>query len=370
MVSDIVTMEIVAEVGTAHSGDLEKARKFIDEAARAGADTVKFQAIIADEILHPNVGSVSLHGQNRDLYQEFRDLERPADFYLQLKGLAEAAGLRFLCSVFGEQSARMMFDLGVDRVKIASPELNHFPLLQTVTEAQISVILSTGVSKLADLEAALEILDRQKVSVLHCVTSYPAPPEDYRLHLLPHLSAVFGVPFGVSDHSLDPLMVPLSAMVAGSMMLEKHLTLDKSGGGLDDPIALDPIQFRDMVRAIRQIERVPAEDRKRAIIEMIGKDNLLNTLGRGPRVLAPSERSNYGRTNRSICARRNLPAGDELTLENVGIFRVEKSLRPGLSPYLLPVLLGKRLVRDVAAGEGIVWDDLLSGTPQNHQPPG
>lgn len=354
-------MEIVAEAGTAHGGNLEKAQRFIEKAAWAGADTLKFQVVFAHEILHPRVGEVELHGTKRNLYQEFQNLERPAEFYRKLKELTEQAGLRFLCSVFGPQSLNIMLGLHSKRIKIASPELNHYTLLQDVSQNNLSVVLSTGVSQLTDIEAALALFDKEKVTLLHCVTSYPAPPEDYRLHLLPHLSAVFGVPYGVSDHSLDPFLVPLASIAVGSVMLEKHLTLDKDGGGLDDPIALNPVQFRDMVRAIRQIEHVSLEDREQAVAEIIGHDRLKLILGQGPKLLAPSEEHLYGRTNRSLCARTDLEAGDTLTQENVGVYRVEKLLRPGLSPFLMPVVLGKKLVRNVEAGNGIVWDDLLSG---------
>lgn len=364
-------MEIVAEAGTAHGGNLDRAEALIEGAARAGADTLKFQAVFAEEILHPRVGGVTLHGQSRNLYEEFRRLERDLEFYARLKRLTESAGLRFLCSAFGIGSARMLRRLGVERIKIASPELNHLPLLEEVASYGLPLVLSSGVSRLCDLERALEVCPPERTTVLHCVTAYPAPPEDYRLHLLPHLSAVFGVPFGVSDHSLDPLVVPLVAVTAGAVMLEKHLTLSRADSGLDDPIALEPEDFRVLVRAVRAVEALPPEERRAAVIDRIGVDAWNRTLGSGPRILAPSERDNYGRTNRSICARVDLPAGTVLDWDVIGIYRVEKERRPGLSPFLLPVILGKALVRPVAAGDGIVWEDLLvQGEPRTTRPPG
>jgi len=357
-------MEIIAEAGTSHGGSLHLALQLIEEAKNAGADTVKFQAVIAEEIIHPNSGLIPLHGQNRNLYEEFRSLERPPEFYAKLREHTEKVGLKFLCSVFGIRSAQMLKDLGISRLKIASPELNHVPLLQKVAFYNIPIILSTGVSFLADIEQALTICPRDRVTLLHCVTSYPAPYQDYQLHLLPHLSQVFGVPFGVSDHSLDPLIIPLTALFQEAPILEKHLTLNHQGGGLDDPIALNPKQFKTMVKAIREVESLSLSERQRAILERIGLEAFQQALGSGPKVLAPSEQLNYGRSNRSICAKTDLKKGDVLTEANIEIYRVEKHLIPGLAPRYLNSILGKVIQREVKAGNGIVWEDLtVSGTP-------
>ena len=173
---------IVAEIGTSHGGDLSKARELLAAAAASGADAAKFQCVYADEILHPACGAVQLPGGNISLYERFRSLERDADFYAQLKALTEDAGLVFVCSPFGIKSARVLRDIGTPAIKIASPELNHFPLLREVAAYDRSIILSSGVSTLGDIEKALAVLDEASgglrgggLTLLHCVTAYPAP---------------------------------------------------------------------------------------------------------------------------------------------------------------------------------------------------
>lgn len=351
-------IEIVAEAGTAHNGDLGAARELCAAAFEAGAGVVKFQYVIADEIIHPNTGTVNLPGGPTSLYERFRELERPFSFYEKLKSWCDDIGIEFFCTPFGPDSARALVDLGVSRVKLASPELNHAPLLGYLKDAGRPVVVSTGVSRLGDIEAALEALGGAASLVLHCVTAYPAPEGDYNLRLLPSLSSIFGLPTGVSDHSTDPLAVPVAATAVGAAMIEKHVTLSRRGGGLDDPVALEPADFAAMVAAVRAV--AATEDRLSAARDLLGRPRLETILGDGRKHLAPSERENYGRTNRSIHARTELAAGTTLEEHHLCVVRTEKTLRPGLSPFLLPQLIGVRLQRDVPAGEGIQWGDILS----------
>lgn len=352
-------MRIIAEIGTAHRGEIRRAEKLIRAAARAGADCAKFQLVYAREILHPATGSVELPGGAVPLYEVFRSLERDAAFYRELKNLTEAEGLSFLASPFGLESARLLRTLSPGEVKIASPEVNHIPLLEEVALWAERVILSSGVSRLGDLETALDILGRERTTLLHCVTSYPAPAEEYNLGVLPHLSALLGVETGVSDHSLDPLLVPGTALLQGAVMLEKHFTLSREDAGLDDPIALDPEDFEKMVRFLRELESLPEDSRRARLEEACGARRVAGVVGSGRKELAPSERENYGRTNRSLHAAAFLKAGTVLTRENTAVLRTEKILRPGLSPLLFESLLGAVVQRDIPAGEGILWEDLL-----------
>ncbi len=356
-------MEIIAEIGTGHSGDLIKAREMVHAAKEAGADTVKFQAVYAEEILHPRSGTVLLHGIERPLYEEFLSLERHEDFYAQLKTITESAGLNFLCSVFGIKSARMIKSIGGQRIKVASPELNHLPLLRELSGYGMPLILSSGVSTAGDIEEALDLVRDSKPSILHCVTAYPAPPEDYMLSLLPHMAGVFGVPFGVSDHSLDPLIVPLTAMVFHAAILEKHMTLSRKDSGLDDPIALEPDAFRTMCREIKNLESVKDSERLAIVQEMLG-ESFQAAAGKGYKHLAPSEKDNYGRTNRSLHAVRALKKGEFLQPGDIAVLRTEKKLGPGLHPRFLNQITGARLTRNVESGEGLVWEDILDyGVP-------
>ena len=394
---------ILAEIGTSHGGDLGKAKELISAAAESGADGAKFQLVYAEEILHPKSGFVDLPGGRVPLYDRFKELERPQEFYAALKEETEAKGMWFVCSPFGIRSARILHLIGTLVIKIASPELNHYPLLKEVATYPVSLLVSTGVSTLGDIERALAVLregtrlghagraghgghsggvdhagDSRQVrgagepaktpfpplTLLHCITTYPAPEEEYNLSLLPNLKGIFGVSVGVSDHSRDPVLVPVLSVLEGSRVIEKHITLDSNGTGLDDPIALNPGDFQTMVMEVRSAFLEVKAGRRAHVVEALearyGKEKVLKVLGDGVKRLAPSEMGNYSTTNRSIHATRDLKAGEVLTEENCALLRTEKNLKPGLSPELWKVVLGKRVVRDVEAGEGIQWEDILA----------
>ncbi len=354
---------IIAEIGTSHGGDPVKADELIAAAAGSGADCAKFQAVYADEIIHPATGEVSLPGGSVRLYDRFKKLERPVEFYADLKERTEKYGIRFLCTPFGLRSARMLRSLGVAALKIASPELNHVPLLREVAQYGLSIYLSAGVSLLADIEEAIAELGSVPITLLHCVTSYPAPPEEYNLRVLPGLNRLFGVPVGVSDHTLDPVLVPVLALSQGASVIEKHITLSRESNGLDDPVALEPADFSRMTVAVRSAETSMAAAGPEKVVseieEVFGAAAVSAVLGTGIKSLAASELTNYGRTNRSLHAVTELGAGKCLEFADVAVLRTERVLTPGLHPRHLPEILGKRLTRDVGAGEGIGWADLL-----------
>jgi len=361
---------IIAEAGTSHGGDIEKAKDLIGAAADAGADCVKFQAVFADEIIHPRTGNVPLPGGKVPLYDVFKRLERNADFYAMLKEETEAKHCVFLCTPFGIRSARLLKWLGVTMFKIASPELNHFPLLREVASYGDPVILSTGVSMMEDITSALafflppqrETPSGASVMLLHCVTAYPAPEEEYNLKVIPNLSARFGIPAGVSDHSKDPLLVPSAAAAIGARAVEKHICLGHEGPGLDDPIALEPLEFGRMVREIRLYEELYENGGIGKSVEALkaeyGEARVERILGDGVKRLAPSEAGNYTRSNRSLHAVIDLERGAVLEKNNVAVLRTEKVLKPGLHPKWFDMVLGRKLKRTVSAGEGISWEDL------------
>lgn len=351
---------VVAEIGTSHGGDEEHARRLVDAAAQAGADCAKFQIVFADEIIHPNTGEVPLPGGSIPLFERFRALERGAEFYRFLMEYTTAAGLVFLCSAFGERSARILRDLNVAAIKVASPELNHLPLLREIAGYGLPLLLSTGVSMLADIETAIGIVGTRDVALLHCVTAYPAPPSDYNLMVLGALERLFGVPVGVSDHSLDPVLVPALSSCLGAAAVEKHITLSKAGGGLDDPVALVAEDFGKMVREIRRARREGFEETYQRLARDAGAEAIDSILGTGVKRLAASEAGSYGRTNRSLHAAAEIRTGERLTGDNVAVLRTEKRLRPGIPPLYLQTVLGKQARRTIPAGEGITWEDLLS----------
>jgi len=350
---------IIAELGTSHNGDIVKAREMTAAAAQAGANCIKFQMVFADEILHPNTGEVALPGGKIRLYDRFKALETPVDFYAQIKEYVESLGLLFLCTPFGLKSASILRDLGPKIVKIASPELNFTSLLDEIASWKLPVLLSSGVSLLSDIENAVSILKPAgNLCLLHCVTSYPAPETDYNLKLLPNLAAIFGVPIGISDHSSDPKLVPALAVSMGAAVIEKHFCLSRDDPGLDDPIALPPQDFSRMTAAVsRAAEAGPDEtiahysrERGEALVQRI--------LGSGVKELAASEKANYSFTNRSIHALRDIKQGEMLKRSDYAVLRSEKNLRPGLEPHWEKFIEGRAARNFIPAGEGIRFEDI------------
>lgn len=375
---------IIAELGTGHGGSLQKAKELVDAALESGADCIKFQLVYADEILHPNTGVVPLPGGNIRLYDTFKRLEVPLEFYGELKTYIEKRGKLFLCTPFGLRSARELASLNPRLMKIASPELNHLPLLKEVASYKLPTILSSGVSLLADIELALSCFSPDiPVSLLHCVTAYPAPEKDYNLRLLENLQRIFGIPVGVSDHSMDPVLVPSLATLFGASVIEKHFCLSRSDAGLDDPIALPPEAFTRMVRAVRSVQQILEANLpltvdfkttaslmtteafvrvQTALITELeqqwDKETITAIMGDGIKRLAPSEKANYDRTNRSIHAVRPIMKGEPIKAEDVAILRTEKLLRPGLHPRWLEQVIGRTARQDIPAGEGIRFEDI------------
>jgi len=349
---------VIAELGTSHGGDLSKAMDMAAAAAEAGADCVKVQMVLADEILHPNTGEVPLPGGIIRLYDVFRGLESPPEFYAAVKERVEALGLLFLCTPFGLESARMLGELRPKAVKIASPELNFTDLLRSVAGWGLPALLSTGVSTLGDIEEALAALGARRACLLHCVTAYPAPEEDYNLRVLGSLSAVFGVPAGVSDHSLDPELVPALAVAQGAAAVEKHFCLSRDDPGLDDPIALPPREFARMAAAVRAAAAAGPGETIEALGRERGREKVEAVLGSGVKALAPSERENYSRTNRSLHALRDIQPGQAIGPGDFAALRTEKILRPGLPPSWAGRVLGRTARQLIPAGEGIRFEDV------------
>jgi sialic acid synthase SpsE len=371
---------IIAELGTSHNGDLSKAKEMAAAAAESGAGCIKLQMVFADEILHPNTGEVSLPGGKIRLYDRFKQLEMPPEFYADVKEYVESLGLLFLCTPFGLKSAKFLKELKPKIVKIASPELNFTALLREIAGWQLPVLLSTGVSKLGDIEEAVAGFRVQGSGfgvqehcsdnnpdprpqtpdpcLLHCVTAYPAPETDYNLRVLQSLASVFGVSVGVSDHSLDPCLVPSLAVCEGAAVIEKHFCLSREDPGLDDPIALPPHDFALMSKAIRSAAKTGAEQALANISRERGASLVEAVLGDGVKMLAPSEQDNYERTNRSIHALRDIQPGETIKAEDFAVLRTEKILRPGLPPSWAERICGRTARQFIPSGEGIRFEDV------------
>lgn len=362
---------IIAEIGTSHQGDINKAKQLVDAAKNAGADCVKFQWVYADEILHPDTGIVQLPTGAVRLYDRFRELEVKPVFFKTMRDYAHSQGMDFSCSPFGIKSLKELFHMKPDSIKIASPELNHFPMLKELVRFEmklpaakrIPVIVSSGVSMLSDIEKALSMLEpigKENITLLHCITSYPAPETEYNLAVLHTLSERFAVRTGVSDHSLDPVLVPAFCVASGGSVIEKHITLSRDTDGLDDPVALPPELFSEMTASVRRLDALPEDQRLDVLTDEYGEEMTDAMLGNGEKVLAPSEEQNYTRTNRSIHYMKAFKAGHRIHRRDIAVLRTEKVLTPGISPEYFDEVVGKRLNADVTAGEGLLFEHLES----------
>jgi len=362
---------IIAEIGTSHEGSVEKAKLLVDAACSAGADFIKFQWVYASEILHPATGFVKLPTGNIPLYQRFKELECPPSFYKEMLDYTHSKGKKFICSPFGLTSLKELLDIHPDAIKIASPELNHYKMLDALRnyrdkqKEKIPVVLSSGVSTMEDIEKALKITGTENVSLLHCITSYPAPEEEYNLKLIDEYIKKFNISCGVSDHSLDPILVPALSIACGGTIIEKHITLSKKTSGLDDPVALEPEQFGFMCHAINQSQssinhygkKTGSERIIEQISEQFGKERVMKVLGNGIKELAPAEKENYGRTNRSLHYMKDLKKGETIKETDIAILRTEKILTPGISPEYYDTVIGKTLTCDVSSGAGVKFSD-------------
>lgn len=391
--------KVIAEIGTAHQGSLEKAFALIDEASDAGAHIVKFQWVYADEILHPDTGFVNLPGGSVKLYDRYKALEVSPEFFKKCLEYTHQKGLLFACSPFGIKSLQELADIHPDAIKIASPEVNHTPMLKACAKyyGKIPIILSSGVSTLGYIEKAIDILTGgfesdspapEKICVhgqniapltlLHCITCYPAPETEYNVKCVKTLRQIFGIPTGISDHSLDPVLVPVLTTAMGGSMIEKHITISKKTDGLDDPVALEEEQFAQMCNAVHQadvlmnryhkdelasgIKTNAAEDEIIRQMKMeYGDEKVSAVLGSGIKRLAKSEKANYGRTNRSLHYTRSLKAGETVKADDIAVLRTEKILTPGISPDFLETVIGATLQKDAVSGSGVMFEDFMKG---------
>ncbi len=355
---------IIAEIGTAHGGSLAKAKELVCAAAESGADAAKFQIVYADEILHRETGEVALPTGSVKLYDRFKDLELSRDFYMEVAEFCTKKGVMFSASTFGKKSTADLAAIHAPFTKIASPELNYDDLLRDVSALNVPMIISSGVSRLADIEHALEVVRSAntniEVAVLHCVTAYPAPETDYNLSVLPSLSTLFACALGVSDHSLDPVLVPVLATSLGASVIEKHICLSKKDGGLDDPVALPPEQFLEMTQTVnkhagKKLQTVIAE----LVQAGYARDIIDAVIGKGRKTLSPAEADNYTRTNRSLHYTKAFPKGHCLAKDDIAVLRTEKKLSVGAPPQDYRLFIGSILQHDVSDGQGAVLADII-----------
>ena len=326
---------IIAEAGVNHNGDLALARQLVRVAADAGADLVKFQTFVADRITSADAPKAEYQkaatGTAESQQEMIRRLELSRADHEALIDECRDAGIGFFSTGFDPESIDLLVELGIDRIKVPSGEITNLPLLRHIAAKGLPVILSTGMADLAEIEAAIAVLEqggiaRSDLTVLHCNTQYPTPMEDVNLTAMARIGEAFGIGYGYSDHTLG-IEVPIAAVALGATVIEKHFTLDRTMPGPDHQASLEPGELAAMVAAIRNIERAMAGD--------------------GIKRPSPSECGNRAIARRSLVAARPISAGEQFGPDNLA------ARRPGtgLSPMLWDVVIGRPAPRDFAADE-------------------
>lgn len=330
---------IIAEAGVNHDGDVTMALELVDAARESGADAVKFQSFDADRLVTRQAGKAdyqkqSVPGEDTQ-YSMLKALELSETNFRRIHAHCRHRGIEFLASPFDEESATFLDALAMRTYKIPSGEITNIPLLEHIAAFGKPVILSTGMCHLAEIERALATLDAAgagDITLLHCVTEYPAPHHEINLSAMATLARAFGREVGYSDHTLG-IEIPIAAVAMGARVIEKHFTLDTGLPGPDHAASLPPAAFGAMVQAIRRVEQA---------------------IGDGIKRPAPCEIANMGCVRKSIVAARRIPAGEVITTRHLAL----KRPGTGMPPSCLEAVVGRRALRTIEADRLIEWGDL------------
>ncbi len=320
---------IIAEAGVNHNASMEMARLMVYEAAKAGADYVKFQTAVPELVISSIAPKAEYQkettGNDQSQLEMCKAIHLPLSAYAELAELCKEVGIGFMSTPFDLVSIDTLAALNMDYWKIPSGEITNLPYMRKIAHYGGNVILSTGMSTMPEVEAAVNVLaengiDRKNIYLLHCTTQYPTPMNDVNLLAMNALKSLNVGGVGYSDHTLG-IEVPIAAAALGARVIEKHFTLDKSLPGPDHRASLDPAELAAMVKAVRNIERA---------------------LGDGVKSVADSERGNIEVARKSIVAACDIKCGEIFTEDNITVKRPGN----GISPMLWDYVIGQVAVKD------------------------
>lgn len=321
---------IIAEAGVNHNGSMELAKKLIDVAADAGVDYVKFQTFKAENLVTKTAMQAEYQQRNmgddaNSQYNMLEKLELSHEQHVELIGYCHEKGVKFLSTAFDFESMDYLASLHLGLWKVPSGEITNYPYLKKIADCQEPVIISTGMSTMEEIQAAMKVLtdnglQKEQISVLHCNTEYPTPMTDVNLSAMNEMCRQLGVVIGYSDHT-QGIEVPIAAVAMGAEIIEKHFTLDRSLPGPDHKASLEPDELKAMVTAIRNIEQA---------------------IGTGHKTVSASERKNKAVARKSIVAARDIKKGELFTEENLTVKRPGS----GINPMRWPEIIGKKAVHD------------------------
>jgi N-acetylneuraminate synthase len=328
---------IVAEVAQSHDGSLGMAHAFVDAVARSGADAIKFQAHIAAEESTPDEPwRVKFSPQDATRYEYWERMQFSEEQWAGLKAHADRAGIKFLCSPFSMAAVDMLRRVGVHTWKVASGEVGNVPLLDAMLETGLPIVLSSGLSSYAELDAAVARVKAggAELVVLQCTSEYPCPPEKVGLNLITELRERYGCATGLSDHS-GTVFAGLAARVLGIEMLEIHVAFSREMFGPDVPASVTFEELRELVRGIRFIES--------ALAHPLKKDEVAAEKAEMRRIFG-----------KSIVATSDLPAGTVLAPGHLAL----RKPGTGLTPGELPAVVGRTLRHAIKRNQRLQIEDL------------
>ncbi len=331
---------IIAEAGVNHNGSIDIAKQLVDKAAEAGVDYVKFQTFKADKIVTKSARKADYQQKNMNAsddsqYAMLKQLELSESQHEELIAYCRQKGVRFFSTAFDLESIDYLASLNLGLWKIPSGELTNYPYIKKIALFHEPVILSTGMSTMKEIEETVSVLtkygvNRNQITILHCNTEYPTPMEDVNLKAMQTIAHKFGVHIGYSDHTKG-IEVPIAAVALGATVIEKHFTLDRNMEGPDHKASLEPDELKNMVSAIRNIEKA---------------------LGNGEKTVSASESENKTIARKSIVAARNIEKGELLTEENLTVKRPGN----GISPMRWEEVLGTKAIKAFLEDELIELD--------------
>lgn len=317
---------IIAEAGVNHNGNLDIALEMIDEAANFGADYIKFQTMVPKELVSVNAKKAEYQITNTGTEERQIDmlnkLALSFDDFKVLKKHCEQKNIGFISTPFDLSSIRFLVQLNMPFWKIPSGEITNYPYLVEIASTKLPVIMSTGMSEISDIEAAVKVLQEhgtKDISLLHCNTEYPTPMCDVNLMAIQVLKKHFGFRTGYSDHTLG-FEVPIAAVAMGAEIIEKHFTLNRNMEGPDHKASLEPNEFTSMVHAIRNIERA---------------------MGDGVKRVSDSEKKNIQIARKSIVANCTICKGELFSESNI----TTKRPGTGISPMEWTQIIGTSATR-------------------------
>lgn len=325
---------IIAEAGVNHNGDISTAKKLIDAACDAGADAVKFQTFKAENLVCKTAEKAEYQLETTDStetqYDMLKKLELTRQMHEELMQYCNEKKIMFLSTPFDRESISLLSDLGIKIFKIPSGEITNLPYLREIAKQQKKIILSTGMSNMDEVKAAVVVLREngaKDITLLHCNTQYPTPMTDVNLLAMVKMRDELGLPVGYSDHT-QGIEIPIAAAALGAAVIEKHFTLDRNMEGPDHKASLEPKELKQMVEGIRNVE---------------------SALGNGIKQMSKSEKSNIDIVRKSIVAAVKIEKGEKFTETNL----TTKRPGTGINPMRWDEIIGTTADRDYETDEMI-----------------